>query len=222
MRKALKPGKSTGQAPFPLASVLGFFWKRKGKAGVAVIEIVTALLFWLLYLKFWGDFIFWEYLIFVWASTIACFIDLKKMILPDQITLTGILIGLLGAWLNPERAFSDALGGVLLGGGGAWAVAVLYFLATKKEGIGGGDIKLLGWIGALLGWKAIMLIIMLSSTIGILMALILFSLFSSASQDKNSSWIAQPFAFGPSLVLASFLFIFFHDTLKLNLDFLYL
>jgi leader peptidase (prepilin peptidase)/N-methyltransferase len=107
-----------------------------------------------------------EVVIFLFAVITASFIDIDHFILPDIFTLSGIAIGLTGALLNPERNFVEAVIGVILGGGFLWAIAYFYFVFRKEEGMGGGDIKLLAWIGAVLGWKAIPFVIISSSLIG--------------------------------------------------------
>lgn len=100
-----------------------------------------------------------EVLILFFGLVTVSFIDLDHFILPDVFTLSGVVIGLIGAALSPEREFLDALFGVLLGGGFLWTIAYLYLLLRKQEGMGGGDIKLLAWIGAVLGWKSIAFVI---------------------------------------------------------------
>lgn len=139
-----------------------------------------------------------EYLIFVFGLVTVTFIDLDHMILPDSFTLSGIVIGLIGGLLNPDRSFMDAFFGVLMGGGFLWAIAYAYWLLTKREGMGGGDIKLLGWIGAVLGWKAIPFVIMASSLIGSVVGLIV------AVRSKDGLKAAIPF--GPYLALGAILY----------------
>lgn len=102
----------------------------------------------------------------LWSALIVIsFIDLDYMIIPDYITLPGIAVGLVaGPFLLPR--WWDSLIGLLLGGG------LLYFMAWispylfGKEGMGGGDIKLLAMIGAFLGWKPVILTVMLGGIFG--------------------------------------------------------
>src|SRR6185369_15329786 len=100
-----------------------------------------------------------------WGMLTASVIDLDHRILPDVMTLTGIVLGLVGALLNPERSFVDGLLGFLAGGGFLWAVAFIYSAIKKEEGMGGGDIKLLAWVGSVLGWKAVIFTILASSIV---------------------------------------------------------
>jgi leader peptidase (prepilin peptidase)/N-methyltransferase len=128
-----------------------------------LVEFITAALFALVAYQYQDSWLTVEYLIFVFGLVVGSFIDLDHMILPDEITLGGLVLALFGAWLNPERQFLDALAGLLFGGGILWLVAYVYYLFTGREGLGGGDIKLLAWIGCLLGWKAIPFVILSSS-----------------------------------------------------------
>ena len=127
------------------------------------------------------------------------FIDIDHFILPDKFTLPGIAIGLGGAFLNPERSVTDSVFGFLLGGGFLWAIAWLYFLVKKQEGMGGGDIKLLAWIGAVLGWKAVPFVIISASLIGSFGGII------SAMKSKEGMKTVIPF--GPYLALGAGLYI---------------
>ncbi len=140
-----------------------------------------------------------EALIFIFMLVTVSFIDLDHMILPDKFTLSGIVIGLVGALINPERDFLSALYGVLAGGGFLWAVAYLYYALRGREGMGGGDIKLLAWIGAVLGWQAIPITILISSVIGSIVGLML------AFRTKDGMTLAIPF--GPYLAGAALVFL---------------
>jgi leader peptidase (prepilin peptidase)/N-methyltransferase len=142
-------------------------------------------------------------LIFLFALIIACFIDIDHFLLPDVFTLSGIVIGLIGALLNPERSFVDALLGVLLGGGFLWAIAYFYYVIRKEEGMGGGDIKLLAWIGAVLGWKAIPFVIIASSVVGTVGGAF------AAYRDRKGMKTVIPF--GPYLALGAVVYLFGGD-----------
>ncbi len=153
-----------------------------------------------LYLKVGLNWLLFEYLIFAFGLITASFIDLDHMILPDEFTLSGIVLGLLGALLNPERDFWPALGGVLLGGGSLWAVAVIYSAWRKQEGMGGGDIKLIAWIGAVLGWTSVPFVVIASSLLGSVIGLIILA--------RSKEGLSKAIPFGPYLALGAFLYIF--------------
>ena len=141
-----------------------------------------------------------EYLILIFGLVTASFIDFDHMILPDEFTLGGLALGLLGALLNPERNFIDALFGVLFGGGILWLVAYVYFIFSGRDGLGGGDIKLLAWLGAMLGWRSIPFIILTSSVVGSVVGL----LYARKTEDGLKTMIP----FGPFLAGGALLYIF--------------
>jgi leader peptidase (prepilin peptidase) / N-methyltransferase len=101
-------------------------------------------------------------------------IDLEHQILPNAITLPGIAIGVLLSLVAPP-GWRDALVGVLLGGGVLYAIAGAYYLWRREEGMGMGDVKMLAMIGAFLGWKAVLVTLVLSSFAGAFIGLALMS-----------------------------------------------
>lgn len=164
-----------------------------------LVELLTAVLFTAVAAYYGLSWTTLEYEILVLGLIIGSFIDLDLMILPDEITLGGIVIGLIGAALNPERGFFEAFLGVLIGGGSLWLVAYIYFVFTGREGLGGGDIKLLGWLGALLGWKSIPFIILFSSLTGAVIGLLM--------SRKNEDGLKTMIPFGPFIAAAAILYI---------------
>lgn len=173
-----------------------------------LVEFITGVLF-VLSFEYAGGFTWTllEYLLFVFPIVICTFIDLDHMILPDEFTLSGIVIALVGAWLNPQREFLEALLGMLMGGGFLWGIAIVYYLVTKTEGMGGGDIKLLAWIGALIGWKGIPFVIMISAIIG--------SVVGILASRKSSTGLKTVIPFGPFLALAALIYLFGGESIAL-------
>jgi leader peptidase (prepilin peptidase)/N-methyltransferase len=165
-----------------------------------LVELIMACLFTAVYYRIGVNATALEYLIFIFGLVTVSFIDLDQLLLPDVFTLSGIVIGLVGAYLNPQRQLFDAILGVLLGGGFLWSIAYFYFLIRKEEGMGGGDIKLLAWIGALLGWKAIPFVILCASIIGSVVGIM------AALRSKKGMKTVIPF--GPYLALGAVIFIF--------------
>lgn len=164
-----------------------------------LVELLTAVIFLLVFRRYGYQWVTLEYLIFAWALVVVSFIDFDHMILPDVFTLSGIILGLAGGAINPERSFSDALLGVLVGGGFLWLIAYLYFVWRKEEGMGGGDIKLLAWIGAVMGWSSIPFVILAASLTGSLVGLLLAL--------KLKSGLKSAIPFGPYLALAAILYL---------------
>jgi len=131
-----------------------------------IVEATTALSSFFLFITFGVSLSFVYYFTFVAALIVITVIDLYYQIIPDVISLPGIGVGLLGALVVPQVTFLNALIGVIAGGGSLFLVATIYQWLFKREGMGGGDVKLLAMIGAFLGWKAVILTILLSSFIG--------------------------------------------------------
>ncbi len=165
-----------------------------------LVEYLMALAFVFCYHQFGFSWFLLEALIFVFGLIVSSFIDFDHMILPDEFTLGGLALGLIGAAINPEREFLPALFGVLLGGGFLWLMAYIYFLITKVEGMGGGDIKLLAWIGAVLGWKAIPFVIMTAAISG--------STVGLALTWKQRKGLKTMIPFGPYLAFGAILYLF--------------
>jgi leader peptidase (prepilin peptidase)/N-methyltransferase len=168
-----------------------------------LVELITAvislLLFWKVGLAFQYLFSF----IFVCALMVITFIDLDHQIIPDVITLPGIPIFFLAAVFAMNLRFLDAFLGFLIGGGCLYGIAFVYELVTKREGMGGGDIKLLAMIGAFLGWQSLLFVLLVSSLLG---AVVGISLMMVKGQDMK---YAVPF--GPFLSFAAVAYIFFGD-----------
>lgn len=139
--------------------------------------------------------------VFVAALVVVTFVDLDHRIIPDVITYPGIVVGFVGSFWLGHVTVLDSLLGILLGGGLLFLVASGYFYLTKKEGMGGGDIKLLAMIGAFLGWKATIFTIFVGSAVGTLFGI------GVALQTQEGRKAAVPF--GPFLSIGALLFVFF-------------
>ncbi len=142
------------------------------------------------------------YFAFASALVVITFIDLEFQIIPDVISLPGVLIGLLSAALALESVtWIDSVLGALAGGGVLYAVAFTYALFTKREGMGGGDVKLLAMIGAFLGWKAVLFTLFSASVVGSVVGL--FAAWRSGQGGKH------PIPFGPFLAAGALAYLFF-------------
>ena len=112
-------------------------------------------------------------LAFVAATLALVFIDFDHRILPNVITLPGAVVGLLLAWPRQNITLGASLAGALLGAGLLFLVAEVYFRVRKIEGLGMGDVKMMGMVGAFLGWKGVLLTLFLGSLLGSLVGLVL-------------------------------------------------
>lgn len=129
------------------------------------VEAVTGTLFLLQYWQLGWQPLLAVRLLFVAAMIVLFVIDLQHRILPDVITLPGIVIGL-AASMFLEPGWQAALIGVAAGGGVLWAVGEAYFRIRGAEGMGFGDVKALAMIGAFLGWQLTLVTLLLASLAG--------------------------------------------------------
>jgi leader peptidase (prepilin peptidase)/N-methyltransferase len=143
------------------------------------------------------------YFVFISSLVVITFIDIDHKIIPDIITLPGIPIGLVASFALPALTFKESLLGLLIGGGSLLCVAWAYTLITHKDGMGGGDIKLLGMIGTIIGWKGVIFTIFVSSMVGTCVGMIMILV-----KGKNMKF-AIPF--GPFLSIGAILYIFFGE-----------
>ena len=141
------------------------------------------------------------FFVLIAALLVISVIDARLQIIPNVISLPGIVVGFLFAAISGYITWLDSLLGILLGGGILYAVAGLYLFLRKKEGMGGGDIKLLAMLGAFLGWQSLPFIILASSLIGSLIGLTAIAL------GKRSAAARIPF--GPYLAGAAVVYLFF-------------
>jgi leader peptidase (prepilin peptidase)/N-methyltransferase len=113
-------------------------------------------------------------LLFACAMVVLFAIDLEHQLLPNVITLPGIAIGLISSAVLPP-GIVDAIIGVLVGGGVLWLIGEAYFRYSGQEGMGGGDVKMLAMIGAFLGWKLVLVTLVLSSVAGSLIGVLVIA-----------------------------------------------
>jgi leader peptidase (prepilin peptidase) / N-methyltransferase len=142
---------------------------------------------------------------FVATLIVVTFIDLDHRIIPDAISLPGIPIFFLAALAVPTMTWRASAIGILAGGGSLLAVAWGYQLITGREGMGGGDIKLLAMIGAMIGWQGILFTLFAGSAIGTIVGVL------AMIQSGKGMRLAIPF--GPFLASGATLYLFFGPTI---------
>lgn len=173
-----------------------------------IIETITGLLS--AYAAFHFGFT-WELLatlFFLWALLTLTMIDVDHQLLPDQITLPLLWLGLL---LNTQHIFvslNDAVIGAAAGYLALWSVYHVFKLVTGKEGMGFGDFKLLAALGAWMGWQMLPVIILLSSLVGAVVGSLMLALQRKGHQT--------PIPFGPYLAGAGVIAFFWGDFLIKN------
>jgi len=137
-----------------------------------IVEIVTAVLFVAHWYTFGPTIMLPVRLLFACALLVLFMIDLEHQILPDVITLPGIVIGVILSFFLPPGPVMSLIG-VAAGGGVLWAIAEAWYRLRKVEAMGFGDVKMLAMVGAWLGVKMVLLTFVLSSMLGGLIGAVL-------------------------------------------------
>ena len=169
------------------------------------VELLTAALAGLLVIQFGVTLATLGYFVFAAALVVITFIDVDYKIIPDVISLPGTLLGLLFSALSPHLTFWESLIGAGLGAGVLLIVAFGYWAVTGREGMGGGDIKLLAMIGAFLGWRAIPFTLLLASCTGSVIGLAVML------RRRTDSKLVLPF--GPFLAFGAGCYLFIGEVL---------
>ncbi|MBN4054399.1 prepilin peptidase [Nitrospira defluvii] len=143
------------------------------------------------------------YCLFFSSLVLVTFIDLSHRIIPDFITLPGMAVGVIAASTVLAPGAINSITGLILGGGLFYLVAVLSLAILKKEGMGGGDIKLIAMIGAFIGWRGMLLTIFLAACSGAVIGILLI-LIKGRSR-------AEPIPFGPFLALGAAISLFWEN-----------
>ena len=162
-----------------------------------IIEFVTGLLSCLVIWHFGFSWQGGTMLLLTWALIALTMIDFDHQLLPDNITLPFLWLGLIANSFGIFCSLPDALWGAVFGYLSLWAVYWLFKLVTGKEGMGYGDFKLLAVLGAWFGWQMLPLIILLSSLVGAIVGIFLLVL-----KNKGKS---APIPFGPYLAAAGWI-----------------
>ncbi|CAJ1781180.1 Type 4 prepilin-like proteins leader peptide-processing enzyme [Aeromonas dhakensis] len=170
-----------------------------------LVELLTALLSLVVAATFPPGWALLAALLLTWGLVALTFIDLDKMLLPDQLTLPllwgGLLFNLAGGFVPLADAVIGAMAGYLV----LWSLYWAFKLLTGKEGMGYGDFKLLAALGAWLGWQALPIVLLLSSLVGAIIGISLI-LLRNHNQGK-------PIPFGPYLAIAGWIALLWGDTI---------
>jgi len=169
-----------------------------------IVEIVTAALFFWTWTVFGPTPLFLVRVVFACALLVLFAIDLEHQLLPDLITLPGIVLGVAcSVFLPPGPVMS--LAGALLGGGLLWIIAEVWFRLRKVDGMGFGDVKMLAMVGAFLGAPLVMLTFILSTFIGGVIAVVLVV--------TRRATMASAIPFGTMLAVAALVASLYGDSI---------
>lgn len=172
-----------------------------------LVELLVAVLFaavWWVYPFQWQAGV---YMLVITGLVLGTFIDFAEMWIPDRVTIGGMILGPLLSMAVPAlhqqsiwyMGLLDSAIGLAVGFGSLWGVAAIGRLIFRKEAMGFGDVKLLGAIGAFLGWKAVLFTIMISSLAGSIVGVVLII-------AHNKEWQSR-IPFGPYIALAAVIWI---------------
>ena len=160
-----------------------------------MVELLSGLIYLIIYLIYGLSVQTLIYIILSSALIIIAFIDLNQQIVPDVISLPGIVIGFIVSFFVHYISFINSALGIVVGGGIILFIGIAGSLIFKKEAMGGGDVKLAAMIGAFLGWRYIIISLFLGFFLGALAGIILII----AKIKKREDVIP----FGPFIVLGS-------------------
>jgi len=172
------------------------------------VELLTGVVFYLFYLHFGLQTILWPYLVMVSGFIVATFVDFEHRIIPDEVSIGGMIAGVLLSLVIPQlqATRSPFLGagfsllGLLVGGGSIYLMGVIGDFVFKKETMGGGDVKLMGMVGAFMGWKLALLTFFLAPFFGAGFGIV------EKIRTKDST-----IAYGPFLIMGALTSLFWGD-----------
>lgn len=171
-----------------------------------LVEILTGVLFFALFQKHGLTPQFFTDLLFVSLLIVVAFIDLETFLIPDKLSLPGIVLGFIAAFFTLRVTWVESLVGILVGGGVLFIIAILYQYLRGQDGLGGGDIKLLAMIGAFLGTMGVVFTILASSLMG--------TIFGVAAMMRSRRQLGTTMIpFGPFLSLGAIFYLFWGEAL---------
>ena len=160
-----------------------------------IVELLTGLTYLIIYLIYGLSVQTLIYIILSSALIIIAFIDLNEQIVPDVISLPGIIIGFTLSFFVPYISFINSALGVVVGGGIILIIGLAGSVIFKKEAMGGGDVKLAAMIGAFLGWRYMVISLFLGFFLGALAGI--FLILSKIKRKEDMV------PFGPFIALGS-------------------
>jgi leader peptidase (prepilin peptidase)/N-methyltransferase len=196
------------------------FCKRKISLRYPLVELLTAVMFVLLFRRFGLSYEFFFYMVLVCGLIVATFVDIKHRIIPDEVSIGGMIVGFILSAIkgfNPHPlAFSmkpmiNSFLGIIIGGGIIYLSGIIfdqvYFKMLKRppiqgetESMGGGDVKLLAMVGAFLGWQKALLTFFIAPFFGLVIGII------NLIVKKDHT-----IPYGPFLSLAAIVSLFWAD-----------
>jgi leader peptidase (prepilin peptidase)/N-methyltransferase len=170
-----------------------------------IVEFLTGAIYLLIFLIYGRSYQTLIYALLSSALIIISFIDLDEQIIPDEISLPGIIIGFALSFIVPYISYFNSILGIITGGGIIFLIALVGLAIFKKEAMGGGDVKLSAMIGAFIGWKYIIISLFIGFFIGAIAGILLILL-----KIRNRDDLVP---FGPFIVLGSLITILWGENI---------
>lgn len=172
------------------------------------IELLTALLFtavWLVYPEQWG--LVFAYCLLIFGLILGSMVDFDEMWIPDRVTIGGEIVGPILSFLIPALHAKEthlegliaSLIGLAVGFGSLYSVSLIGKWVLKKDAMGFGDVKLMGCLGAFLGWESVIFIVFVSSLLGTIIGVTFIAIGKKELQSK--------IPFGPYISLAAIIWL---------------
>jgi leader peptidase (prepilin peptidase)/N-methyltransferase len=171
-----------------------------------IIELVTAICSGIIAYKFGITWLCGVALLISWVLIFQAAIDIKEYIIPDEVTLPMLWLGIIANNFQLFTTLENSVKGAILGYISFWIINYLFKLIVGKEGMGHGDFKLLAMLGAWLGWKILLPIILISSALGSLVSGVLILIKKC---DKNTL-----IPFGPYLAISGWGALLYKDLVE--------
>lgn len=172
-----------------------------------LVEAAMAVFSAVLFLQYGLSVEYGRLFVFFAALLVIIFIDIHHQIIPDRISLPGIVLGVATSPFSEQVTWQQSSLGLLLGGGVLYLVAWTYLTLAKRDGMGGGDIKLLAMIGAFLGWQSLLYVVFASSLSGSIVGIM-----AMLRQGKGGK---TRIPFGPFLAFGAMTWVLFHNEIML-------
>jgi leader peptidase (prepilin peptidase)/N-methyltransferase len=173
----------------------------KGRISIRypIVEAISTIFSVYFFSRYGFSFEYLSRYILLCSLIVITFIDISHKIIPDWITLPGILAGFGLSFLVMEITPIESVAGIFLGGGSLYSIAFLYHLIAHREGMGGGDVKLIAMIGAFTGYKGVIFTIFTASATGTFVGIPILLI-----QGKGRE---TPIPFGPFLALGTVIYM---------------
>ncbi len=167
--------------PYDNVPVMSYLWlggrcrscRKRIPVQYPLVELLTVGVLLILYLTFGLALHFFACALFSTALLVLGFIDFSHQVLPDVITLPGLVLALAYSFIRPDLAWTQALLGAAVGGGMILIIIGLYFVVRRREGMGLGDVTMMLLVGAFLGWRLAVLTLVLAALSGALVGILL-------------------------------------------------